>query len=40
MIGDRLHDIIGAKNANIKSVGVIYGYGSEDELNNAGAYNC
>lgn len=37
MVGDREHDIIGAKNNQISSVGVIYGYGSEDELKAAGA---
>jgi len=37
MIGDRFHDIIGAKNAKIDSIGVTYGYGSEFELTNAGA---
>jgi phosphoglycolate phosphatase len=33
MIGDRKHDIIGAKNTGIDSIGVTYGYGSLDELN-------
>ncbi len=37
MIGDRLHDIIGAKTAKIDSIGVTYGYGSELELTEAGA---
>lgn len=37
MIGDREHDIIGAHQANIRSVGVRWGYGSFEELNNAGA---
>jgi phosphoglycolate phosphatase len=32
MIGDRKHDIIGAKNTGIHSIGVTYGYGSFDEL--------
>ncbi|HHX23540.1 MAG: HAD-IA family hydrolase [Tepidanaerobacteraceae bacterium] len=32
MIGDRKHDIIGAKNVGIDSVGVLYGYGSMEEL--------
>lgn len=32
MIGDRKHDIIGAHNAGIASIGVGYGYGSESEL--------
>jgi len=37
MVGDRKHDIIGAKNVGIDSVGVLYGYGDYDELNLAGA---
>jgi phosphoglycolate phosphatase len=37
MVGDRKHDIIGAKTAGIKSVGVLYGYGSYDELSEANA---
>lgn len=32
MIGDREHDIIGANNAGIHSIGVTYGYGSYEEL--------
>jgi phosphoglycolate phosphatase len=32
MVGDRLHDIIGAKKNNIASIGVTYGYGSREEL--------
>lgn len=32
MIGDRKHDIIGAKEAGIPSMAVTYGYGSLDEL--------
>lgn len=32
MIGDRKHDIIGAHNTGIASIGVGYGYGSESEL--------
>ncbi len=37
MTGDRLHDIIGAKKNGIVSIGVLWGYGSEDELMEAGA---
>ena len=37
MIGDREHDILGAKKAGMDSVGVLYGYGDRDELENAGA---
>ena len=32
MIGDRKHDIIGAKEQGIDSIGVLYGYGSRHEL--------
>jgi len=34
MIGDRKYDIIGAKMNGIKSIGVTYGYGSIEELQN------
>ena len=37
MIGDREHDIIGAKAAGIKSIGVLFGYGDRNEHENAGA---
>jgi len=37
MIGDREHDIIGAKDNNIKSIGVLYGYGDVIELTQARA---
>ena len=37
MVGDRKHDIEGAKENNMKSIGVTYGFGSEEELKNAGA---
>lgn len=37
MIGDRLHDIEGAKENSLPSVGVLYGYGSREELTAAGA---
>ncbi len=37
MIGDRKHDIIGARKNGIKSCGVLYGYGSQSELEQAGA---
>jgi phosphoglycolate phosphatase len=36
MIGDRRHDVAAAKRNNISSLGVTYGYGSEDELMKAG----
>jgi len=37
MVGDRKHDIIGAREAGIKSIGVTYGYGPREELISAGA---
>lgn len=37
MIGDRKHDIIGAKTVGMDSVGVLYGYGGFDELSEAKA---
>lgn len=37
MIGDRMHDITGAKKNGIKSIGVLYGFGSKEELTNASA---
>lgn len=37
MIGDREYDILGARAAGLNSIGVLYGYGSREELQNAGA---
>lgn len=37
MIGDREHDIFGAKANGLDAIGVLYGYGSEAELTRAGA---
>ena len=37
MVGDRKFDIIGAHNNKLASIGVIYGYGSKQELLQAGA---
>lgn len=37
MIGDRIHDILGAKENGIDSLGVLFGYGSESEFQEAGA---
>lgn len=34
MIGDRMYDIVGAKEIGIDSIGVLYGYGSQQELEN------
>ena len=39
MIGDRSHDMVGAKNNGMKGIGVLYGYGSRDELLEAGAHH-
>lgn len=35
MIGDKKHDIIGANNNGIDSIGVTYGYGSYEELSHS-----
>ena len=37
MIGDRSHDMIGAENNGLTGIGVLYGYGSREELVRAGA---
>lgn len=37
MIGDRSHDIVGAVANSIQSIGVLWGYGSPQELSEAGA---
>ena len=37
MVGDRFHDIEGARKNNIKSCGVLFGYGTCRELEDAGA---
>ena len=37
MVGDREHDVIGAKENGLDSIGVLFGYGSREELENAGA---
>ncbi|WP_191018020.1 HAD family hydrolase [Treponema zioleckii] len=37
MIGDRKHDILGAKKTGLKSCGVLFGYGTREELKTAGA---
>jgi phosphoglycolate phosphatase len=38
MIGDRAHDMIGARNNGMTAVGVLYGFGSKGELVAAGAH--
>lgn len=37
MVGDRKYDIIGASDNGIPAIGVLYGYGSKQELTRAGA---
>jgi phosphoglycolate phosphatase len=37
MIGDREHDIHAAKKNGVTSIGILYGYGDENELQGAGA---
>lgn len=37
MVGDRSHDILGAKKHGVYSLGVTYGYGTKEELVKAGA---
>lgn len=37
MVGDRSHDILGAKKCSLKSLGVLYGFGSLEELKTARA---
>lgn len=38
MIGDRSHDVLGAKANGMDAIGVTYGYGSAEELHAAGAW--
>jgi phosphoglycolate phosphatase len=37
MIGDRLHDIVGASKNRMRAIGVLWGFGDRAELENAGA---
>ena len=37
MIGDRKHDVMGAQKNNMDAIGVLWGFGSLDELSTAGA---
>lgn len=37
MVGDRKHDVEGAKNNGLQSIGVLYGYGDRPELEAEGA---
>ena len=35
MVGDRMHDVIGARRNGVEAIGVLWGYGSEEELQSA-----
>lgn len=37
MVGDRKYDILGGKKFGMRTIGVTYGYGGEEELSEAGA---
>ncbi|HJQ58902.1 MAG TPA: HAD-IA family hydrolase [Vineibacter sp.] len=37
MVGDRKHDVIGARSVGMRSLGVLWGYGTRGELETAGA---
>ncbi len=37
MVGDREHDVIGARENHMDCIGVLFGYGSREELEDAGA---
>lgn len=37
MVGDREHDVLGAKTCGVQCIGVAYGYGTREELEKAGA---
>ena len=39
MIGDRSHDVVGARTNGMTAIGVLYGYGTEAELRDAGAHH-
>ena len=38
MVGDREHDVLGAREVGLPCVGVLYGYGNRSELEAAGAF--
>lgn len=38
MVGDRKYDITGAREAGLADIGVLYGYGSREELVEAGCH--
>ena len=37
MIGDRKYDMAGAREVGVRAIGVLFGYGTREELENAGA---
>ena len=37
LVGDRSYDVLGGHEAGLQTVGVLYGYGSREELMSAGA---
>ena len=37
LVGDRFHDVVGAHENGIACIGVLWGYGTRDELTTAGA---
>ena len=37
MVGDREHDVLGAKKNGLPCIGAVYGYGTAEELTAAGA---
>jgi phosphoglycolate phosphatase len=39
MIGDRKHDIVGAINNGLQGIGVLWGYGTKEELKASGAHS-
>lgn len=39
MVGDRSHDVVGARKNGMTAIGVLYGYGSLTELTDAGAHH-
>jgi len=40
MVGDREHDMIGANANKVIGLGVLWGYGTREELESSGAYAC
>lgn len=40
MIGDREHDVFGARENGVAAIGVLWGFGSREELEAAGALRC